>query len=49
MFEMTAGMYNFFWAGAAMVGLWLLWRIFQVVKSIHFMVSKRFEREFLDD
>jgi hypothetical protein len=42
MFEMTAGMFNFFWSGATLIGLWLLYRIFQLVKAIHFMVHERF-------
>lgn len=47
MFDMTAGMYNFFWSCAAMIGLWLLWRIFQVLKAIHFMMSKWFDRDYI--
>lgn len=47
MFDMTAGMYNFFWSGAAMIGLWLLWRIFEVLKAIHFMMSKWFDRDYI--
>jgi hypothetical protein len=40
-------MYNFFWSGAAMIGLWLLWRIFEVLKAIHFMMSKWFDRDYI--
>lgn len=46
-FDMTAGMYNFFWSGAAMVGLWLLWRIYELLKAMHFMMSKRFDRDYI--
>jgi len=44
MFEMTAGMYNFFWSGAVMLGLWLLWLIYQLVKAIHFMTLEQFKQ-----
>lgn len=47
MFDQTMGLYNFAWYGMACIALWLLYRIFQIVKSIHFMIGKWFDRDYI--
>jgi hypothetical protein len=47
MLDQTAGIYNFVWATMGAMALWLLYRIFELIKAIHFMVQKWFERDYI--
>lgn len=47
MFEQTAGIYNFVWWGMAAVALWYLQRVYQILKAMHFMMHKWFQRDYL--
>jgi ribulose 1,5-bisphosphate synthetase/thiazole synthase len=46
--EQTAGIYNFVWCGMACAALWLLYRMFQILKAMHFMMSKWFNRDYIE-
>lgn len=48
MFEKTAGFYNFAWAILAMTAVWLLLQIYQLLKAIHFMLKKWFDRDYIE-
>jgi hypothetical protein len=48
MLEQTAGIYNFVWLAAAYFAIWLLYRIFQILKAMHFMMKKWFDRDYIE-
>jgi hypothetical protein len=43
----TMGMHDIVVQVFGAVALWLLFRLYQLMKSIHFMLQKWFERDFL--
>lgn len=45
MFTQTMGIYNIVWWSMACVALWLLYRIYELIKALHFMELDRFKRE----
>lgn len=47
MWEKSAGIYDAVWFAMAMGGLWLLYRIFEILKALHFMMKKWFDRDYI--
>jgi hypothetical protein len=46
--EQTAGIYNFVWWLMACAAIWMLYQIFQILKAIHFMMKKWFDRDYIE-
>lgn len=48
MFEQYAGVYGVVWWVLASLAVWLLYRIMTILKAIHFMLNKWFERDYIE-
>lgn len=49
MFEKTMGVENFIWWLLACGAVWLLYRIFELVKGIHDMIFTKYKRDLRND
>lgn len=45
MLRQTMGIYNVVWFAMAWVAVWLLYRIFEILKALHAIELSRFKRE----
>lgn len=48
MFDQTLGIYNVVWGLGATAAFWWAYRIYSLLKSIHYMLQKWFVRDYIE-